>query len=178
LHKKPRNSGEWKQPATRTLLQNTTGQVEHRHTGCPNGLDCFHHYDRALADAKKTGKPLLIDFTGWACVNCRKMEASVWTHPEVDKRLREDVVLVSLYVDDKRELPVEQQTIKKLGNKDFVIKTIGNKWSYFQAERFHINSQPYYVLVDGNEKILSVSEGYNPSPQAYVNFLDAGINLN
>ncbi|MEX2336715.1 MAG: cytochrome c biogenesis protein CcdA [Fulvivirga sp.] len=166
---------EWKQPTGQALIQNATGKTEQEHTGCPNGLDCFHDYDRALAHAKKTGKPLLLDFTGWACVNCRKMEANVWTHPEVEKRLREDVILVSLYVDDKRELPIDQQTIKKLGDKEFVIKTIGDKWSYFQAKRFQINSQPYYVLVDNNERTMSVSEGYNPSAQAYINFLDAGI---
>jgi thioredoxin-related protein len=117
----------------------------------------------------------LIDFTGWACVNCRKMEANVWTNPEVDRRLRKDVVLVSLYVDDKRELPQAEQTVKKLGSKDFVIKTIGNKWSYFQADKFQINSQPYYVMVDGNGKTLSISSGYNSSVDAYINFLDEGI---
>ncbi len=79
--------------------------------------------------ARQTGKPLLVDFTSWACVNCRKMEANVWTHPEVEKRLREDVILVSLYVDDKREFPLSEQGTKRLGNKDFSIKTIGNKWS-------------------------------------------------
>lgn len=100
------------------------------------------------------------------------MEAQVWTDPEVDRRLQEEVVLVSLYVDDKRELPEAEQTVKKLGNKDFAIKTIGNKWSYFQAERFSINSQPYYVLLDTTEKVLSISEGYNPSVEAYLEFLD------
>lgn len=166
---------EWKQPASQASLQNTVGRVEQQNHACPNGLDCFHDYDEALAVAKKTGKPLLIDFTGWACVNCRKMEANVWTHPEVEKRLRQEVILVSLYVDDKRKLPEEEQTVKKLGDKDFVIKTIGNKWSYFQAERFQINSQPYYVLVDGNERTLSVSQGYNPSAKAFIDFLNAGL---
>jgi thiol:disulfide interchange protein len=166
---------EWKQPTIQNVTQNLSLPAKQHEGECPNGLDCFHDYDEALAYAKQSGKPLLVDFTGWACVNCRKMEANVWTHPEVDKRLREDVVLVSLYVDDKRELPEAEQTIRKLGNKDFVIKTIGNKWSYFQAKRFEINSQPYYVLIDANEKTLSVSEGYNPSVQAYIKFLDAGI---
>lgn len=165
---------EWKQPVLQSSLQ-TTEKVAGQHLGaCPNGLDCFHDYDEALAHAKDTGKPLLVDFTGWACVNCRKMEANVWTHPEVERRLREDVILVSLYVDDKRELPEAEQTIRKLGKKDFVIKTIGNKWSYFQAERFNINSQPYYVLMDAQENVLGVSEGYNSSVPDYIDFLDSG----
>lgn len=165
---------EWKQPVAGSSPK-TVGKPDGQHQGeCPNGLDCFHDYDEALVYAKTTGKPLLIDFTGWACVNCRKMEASVWTNPEVEKRLREDVILVSLYVDDKRALPEAEQTVKKLGNKDFVINTIGNKWSYFQAHRFNINSQPYYVLMDANENVLGISEGYNPSVPAYLDFLDSG----
>ena len=174
---------EWKQkPGQSPALfqaeskdQGSREQAQHLAGDCPNGLDCFHDYDKALAYAKQAGKPLLVDFTGWACVNCRKMEANVWTDPQVDRLLREEVILVSLYIDDKRALPEAEQTVKKLGSKDFVIKTIGNKWSYFQAERFNINSQPYYVLVDGNGKTLSISKGYSSSVQAYVDFLDEGI---
>ena len=167
---------EWKQPVVHSSQSMQTAEKQAGlHQGeCPNGLDCFHDYDEALAYARESGKPMLIDFTGWACVNCRKMEASVWTNPEVDKRLREEVILVSLYVDDKRELPEAEQTVKKLGNKDFVIKTIGNKWSYFQADRFNINSQPYYVMMDAGENVLGISEGYNPSVPAYLDFLDSG----
>lgn len=174
---------EWRQspgqsPASfqaETQGQRSSDQTRHQDGNCPNGLDCFHDYDEALAFAKQSGKPLLVDFTGWACVNCRKMEANVWADPEVDRRLREDVILVSLYVDDKRELPAAEQTVKKLGSKDFAIKTIGNKWSYFQADRFQINSQPYYVMVDGNGETLSISSGYNSSVEAYIDFLDRGI---
>lgn len=141
---------------------------------CPNDLPCFHDYDEALAYAKKVNKPLMIDFTGWACVNCRKMESQVWTDHEVDKRLRNDVVLVSLYVDDKRALPADQQTEKELGGKKFKIKTIGNKWSYMQALKYKTNSQPQYILLDKNEEMLNEPTSYDPDIQKYINWLDNG----
>lgn len=143
---------------------------------CPNDLPCFHDYDEALAYAKKTGKPLMIDFTGWACINCRKMEEQVWTDPEVDKHIRNEVVLVSLYVDDKTELPADQQTVKKLGERDFKIKSIGNKWSYFQASRYKTNTQPQYVLIDNNEEMLTTETAhYDPDIKKYIDWLDSGI---
>lgn len=148
----------------------------HRQEHCPNNLPCFHDYDEALAYARKVKKPLMIDFTGWACVNCRKMEAQVWTDPEVDKRLRNDVVLVSLYVDDKTELPENEKTIKKLGDRDFKIKTIGNKWSYMQGNLYKTNAQPQYILVDANEQMLTKSTAhYDPNIQKYIRWLDEGI---
>lgn len=153
-----------------------SGSSDHKQEECPNQLPCFHDYDEALAYAKKANKPLLIDFTGWACNNCRKMESQVWTDPEVDKRLRNDVVLVSLYVDDKTKLPEEQQTTKKLGDQTKHIKTIGNKWSYMQAERYKTNSQPQYILVDTNERMLTNrTTSYNPSVELYITWLDEGI---
>lgn len=165
---------EWQQPSPANAAANGVAEIAKHASGCPNGLNCFHDYEEALAYARKENKPLLLDFTGWACVNCRKMEANVWTNAEVDKRLREDIVLVSLYVDDKRELPKEEQTTKWLGDKAFAVKTIGNKWSYFQAQRFQINSQPYYVLLDGDEKALGVFDGYDPSTSNYIQFLKEG----
>ncbi|MEI6488891.1 MAG: cytochrome c biogenesis protein CcdA [Bacteroidota bacterium] len=144
---------------------------------CPNDLPCFHDYDEALKYAKKVGKPLMLDFTGWACVNCRKMESQVWTDSEVDKRLRNDVVLVSLYVDDKTELSANQQSTKKLGERDFSIKTIGNKWSYMQANVYKTNTQPQYILIDANEKMLTaITAHYDPDIKKYINWLDEGIN--
>ncbi|MFY9310356.1 MAG: cytochrome c biogenesis protein CcdA [Bacteroidia bacterium] len=144
---------------------------------CPNRLPCFHDYNEALEYAKKVEKPLLIDFTGLACINCRKMEAQVWSDPEVDKRLRNEIVLVSLYVDDKKELPLNEQTIKKLGDRDFTIKTIGNKWSYMQADRYKTNAQPQYVLVDHNEQMLTKETAhYDPDIPKYIRWLDEGIN--
>ncbi len=152
-------------------------EANYKKEHCPNNLPCFHDYDEALAYAKKVGKPLMIDFTGWACVNCRKMESQVWTDAEVDKRLREQVVVVSLYVDDKNELSADQQTVKKLGDRDFSIKTIGNKWSYFQADRYKTNTQPQYILIDNNEQMLTEkSASYDPDIQKYIQWLDSGIN--
>lgn len=142
---------------------------------CPNNLPCYHDYDEALAAARASGKPLMIDFTGWACVNCRKMESEVWTDPEVDKRLRNDVILVSLYVDDKKQLPDSQKTVKKLGDRDFKINTIGNKWSYFQASKYGTNAQPQYILLDHKEEMLSSPTDYDPDIQKYIKWLDDGI---
>lgn len=151
--------------------------VSQKREHCPNQLPCFHDYDEALAYAKKVNKPLMIDFTGWACVNCRKMESQVWTNSEVDKRIRNEVVLVSLYVDDKTSLPEDQQTVKKLGDRDFKIKTVGNKWSYLQANIYKTNTQPQYVLLDTNEKMLTKETAhYDPDVDLYVKWLDEGIN--
>lgn len=166
---------EWK---SNTQTNNTTlnSNIDEVHKSeCPNNLNCFHDYDEALAHAKKVNKPLMVDFTGWACVNCRKMEGNVWTDAKIDKLLRNDVVLVSLYVDEQLELPESEKTTKQLGGKTYNINTVGNKWSYFQAKKFNINSQPYYVLLDNNEKTLSLSAGYNADINAYEKFLTTGI---
>ena len=159
-----------------SVEMNANSKTDHKKEHCPNELPCFHDYDEALAYAKKVGKPLMLDFTGWACVNCRKMESQVWPDPEVDKRLRNDVVLVSLYVDDKKELPTDQQVVKKLGDREFTIKTIGNKWSYMQANVYQTNSQPQYILIDHNEKMLtSATAHYDPDIKKYIDWLDEGI---
>lgn len=158
------------------MTSNLNSKTDHKKEHCPNELPCFHDYDEALAYAKKVGKPLMLDFTGWACVNCRKMESQVWPDPEVDKRLRNEVVLVSLYVDDKNELPADQQVVKKLGDREFTIKTIGNKWSYMQANVYQTNSQPQYIMIDHNEKMLtSKTAHYDPDIKKYINWLDEGI---
>lgn len=132
-------------------------------------------YAAALAKAKAEGKPLMIDFTGWACVNCRKMEENVWPNTEVIKRLSEKYVIVSLYVDDKMELPTEEQRMSEFfqGKK---IKTLGNKYSEMQAKYFGANTQPYYVLVSPDEKLLTKPMGYTPDVKEYVSFLDCGLN--
>lgn len=140
---------------------------------CPHNLNCFHDYNLAFNYAKEIGKPLLVDFTGWSCVNCRKMEDKVWVDPEVLKRLRQDYVLVSLYVDDKKELPENEKGVSKTtGNK---IKTIGNKWSDLQTERYQTNTQPFYVLLDNNEELLNKPKGYDPSIENFIKFLDEGL---
>jgi thiol:disulfide interchange protein len=158
------------------VVMNGADGADHKQEHCPNQLPCFHDYDEALAYAKKVHKPLMLDFTGWACVNCRKMESQVWPDPEVDRRLRNDVVLVSLYVDDKKELPQDQQTTKTLGDSKYKIKTIGNKWSYLQADRYKTNTQPQYILLDNNEMMLTKEPAnYDPSITSYITWLDEGI---
>ncbi|MFI5218206.1 MAG: protein-disulfide reductase DsbD family protein [Bacteroidia bacterium] len=140
---------------------------------CPHNLNCFHDYDEGLAYAKTQGKPVMIDFTGWSCVNCRKMEDNVWSDSKVLKKLLNDYVLISLYVDDKETMPVEKQyTSATTGKK---IKTTGNKWSDFQATKYQTNSQPYYVLLDNNEKLLAKPRGYTPDITTYTQFLDEGL---
>ena len=109
----------------------SVGDPEH----CPHQLNCFHDYDEGLAYAKSVGKPVMLDFTGWACVNCRKMEEQVWSDPSVLKILRNDLVLISLYVDEKTPLPEKEQIEVQIGSKTKKLKTVGNKWSYLQATK-------------------------------------------
>jgi len=142
---------------------------------CPHGLNCFHDYEEGMAYAKETGKPVMVDFTGWACVNCRKMEEQVWSDPRVLNRLRNDVVLISLYVDEKTRLPKDKQyTSETTGKK---VKTIGNKWSDFQASRFGTNSQPYYVILNHQGDQLHESAAYDPDIEAFIDWLDRGKEL-
>ena len=143
------------------------------HAACPHNLNCFHDYDEALAHAKEVNKPLMIDFTGWACVNCRKMEEKVWKDPAVLSRLANEVVLVSLYVDEKIELPEDEQYVSEVTGKK--IKTIGNKWSDFQITRYQSNSQPYYIIIDHSEKPLLESAAYDPDIPKFIEWLDRGI---
>ncbi len=139
----------------------------------PHNLDAFFDYEQGLAYAKQQNKPVLVDFTGHSCVNCRKMEAAVWSDAEVLKRLKKDYVLISLYVDDKTELPVNEQYISTYSGKK--IKTIGNKWSDLQAATFKTNSQPYYVLLNSDKKVLVAPQAYNLDIKNYVDFLDSGL---
>lgn len=139
---------------------------------CPHDLTCFHDLEEGMAYAKQQDKPAMIDFTGWSCVNCRKMEDKVWSHPKILKKLSEDYVLISLYVDDKKLLPEGEQYISATGKK---IKTTGNKWSDVQASRFNTNSQPYYVLLDNNGNLLAEPRGYTPDVDTYAQFLDEGL---
>jgi thiol:disulfide interchange protein DsbD len=135
----------------------------------------YTDYYEALEVARKEKKPLLVDFTGWACVNCRKMEESVWTQPEISKILSNDVILVSLYVDERKLLPKDEQTVKSYGGKDFKIKTVGNKWTYMEVERYGTNAQPFYVMLDQNEEQLSGSAAYDSDPQVFLDFLEEGL---
>ena len=140
----------------------------------PLGLDAFFDYDEARVYAQRVNKPIIIDFTGNACVNCRKMEANVWPDPAVLQRLRHDYVLVQLYVDDKTALAPAEQVVSKYSGRQ--LRTIGNKWSDFQASRYQANSQPFYVLLDPRtERLLAPPQGANYDPNNFLAFLDKGL---
>ncbi|MDO5977838.1 protein-disulfide reductase DsbD family protein [Flavivirga spongiicola] len=147
---------------------------EGAHLLAPHDILAFNDYDKGLAYAKKIGKPVMIDFTGWACVNCRKMEQNVWPKPEVLQILKNDVVLISLYVDDKRKLEADEVTDSKLrpGKK---LKYIGQKWSELQTIKYKANSQPFYVLMDHNEDNLIDPVAYTPDVEEYLSWLKNGI---
>ena len=135
----------------------------------------YRDYDEAMAVAIAQNKPLLLDFTGWACVNCRKMEEQVWTDNRVSKILNNDVILVSLYVDDRTKLPEEEWTLEEYGGKEFYIRTIGKKWSYLQASQFDRNAQPFYVLLDHNGTQIGGSAGYDPNPDAFLEYINDAL---
>lgn len=133
-------------------------------------------YEKALKMAKEQNKPILIDFTGWACVNCRKMEENVWPTEEVKTLIEKEYILVSLYVDDRKLLPENEQFLFTTGNgfkKE--IKTIGDKYATMQTENFSNNSQPYYVLISPDEKLLTHPVGYTPNAHEYAEWLKCGL---
>ena len=145
---------------------------EHAHKG-PHGIVAFHDYEKGLSYAKKVGKPILLDFTGYACVNCRKMEDFVWSKPQILPILKDDFVLISLYVDAKEELPKEEQYVSKETGKEIV--SVGNKWSDYQITRYKNNAQPYYIILDDNGKDLNKPVGYTPDVEEYKAWLDKGL---
>ncbi len=147
---------------------------EGAHLLAPHDILAFNDYDTGLAYAKKVGKPVLIDFTGKACVNCRKMEQNVWVKPKVLKMLKNDVILISLYVDDKRPLPANEVVDSKLkpGKK---LKYIGQKWSELQTIKYKTNTQPMYVLMDHNENNLIAPVAYTPDVDTYHAWLIKGV---
>lgn len=143
-------------------------------TDCPHNLSCFHDYDEGMAYAKAQGKPVFIDFTGYNCANCRKMEQDVWVDPAVMKHLSDDYVLISLYVDDKEELPAAQQYVSKFSGQ--TIKTKGKKWGDMEASRFGKQAQPLYAVIDHHERLLSNSwVGYKNDSRLYTQFLREGL---
>lgn len=147
---------------------------EHAYHG-PHGIPVFHDYDYALAYAKEIGKPLMLDFTGHACINCRKMEDQVWSDDLVKKLLTDSVVVVSLHVDEKLSLPVDKQIKDEKGK---LLKTVGDKWSYMQRTRYGQQTQPQYILIDQDEEKLMPSTTYTSSSDRVKEFkkwLDDGI---
>jgi len=142
---------------------------------CPLGLDCFKDFEEGVAYAQEANKPILLDFTGWACVNCRKMEENVWSDPSVYPILKEDYVLISLYVDDRKELPESEQFDFKFDNgRVKAIETIGQKWGTFQTVNFNAASQPYYVLLSPNLEILNEAVQY-VDVETYETWLKSGL---
>ncbi|WP_298782107.1 protein-disulfide reductase DsbD [uncultured Polaribacter sp.] len=143
---------------------------------CPLGLDCYKDFDEGLAAAKKTNKPILLDFTGWACVNCRKMEENVWSEQDIYQTLKEDYILISLYVDDnEKKLPKELQfDFLKPNGKVKKIETYGDKWATFQVINFKNASQPYYVLLSPELEILNNTQQYTDR-DTYYSWLKEGL---
>ena len=139
----------------------------------PHDIISFYDYDQGMAYAKKVNKPVMLDFTGHACVNCRKMEERVWSDPRVLQVLKNKVVLISLYVDDKRQLPENEQYTSDINGKK--VTTIGKKWSEFQIKKYKANAQPYYVLLDHDGNNLNEHTAYNPDADDYLAWLNEGI---
>ncbi|MEM9822716.1 MAG: cytochrome c biogenesis protein CcdA [Bacteroidota bacterium] len=139
---------------------------------CANNLDCFKDYYEGLAYSRETKKPILLDFTGHGCVNCRKTEEHIWVRDEVWKKLKDDFVLISLYVDDRKKL--DGTFVSKYTNKK--IRNIGGKWTDFQVVNFNQNSQPLYVMMTPDEKVLAKPRGYKDDVDGYAEFLECGLN--
>ena len=133
----------------------------------------FNDFDAGMEYARQQGKPVMIDFTGYGCVNCRKMELAVWTDPTVSKILNDDYVLITLYVDEKTKLP-EPVKVNENGT-ERTLRTVGDKWSYLQRSKFGANAQPFYVLIDNEGKPLNKSYSYDEDIQKYVEFLQTGL---
>lgn len=144
---------------------------------CPNNLNCFKDLKTGIEHAKKVNKPIILDFTGYACVNCRKMEEHIWPNHKIDNYLRNHFVLISLYVDDKKELPSEEQIEVNRVNGDVkTLKNYGHKWANYQTQFFNTNSQPYYALLNSDgTQILNKPVGYTPNEKKYINFLECGL---
>ena len=133
----------------------------------------YHSYEEGMAAAKAQGKPVLIDFTGFGCVNCRKMEAAVWTDPTVADMLNNQYVLISLYVDDKT--PLAEPVEVSLNGQQRTLRTVGDKWSYLQASKFGANAQPYYIAIDNDGRPLNHAYGFKEDVAAYIDYLQQGL---
>ncbi|HEX7585203.1 MAG TPA: thioredoxin family protein, partial [Prolixibacteraceae bacterium] len=139
----------------------------------PHGLEGYFDYEQGMACARKQNKPVFIDFTGHGCVNCREMEANVWSDPRVLDRLRNNFIVIALYVDDKSTLPESEWITSTYDGK--VKKTLGKKYADFQITRYGVNAQPYYVLLDGKEQLLVQPKAYDLNADHFVEFLDAAL---
>lgn len=145
-------------------------------TDCPQNLTCFKNLDEGVEYAREIGKPIMLDFTGHACVNCRKMEEHVWPKKEVYNYLKNDFVLVSLYVDDRTELKESERVeVEKPGGGKRKLRTVGQRWAHFQTSHFNINSQPYYALMTPEGQVLNHPVAYTPDASEYAEFLKCGL---
>lgn len=143
---------------------------------CPPGINCFNDLEEGLKYAESVGRPIMLDFTGWGCVNCRKMEEQVWSDPGVIERLNNSVVLISLYVDERIDLPVSEQYVSEFSGKK--ITKVGQKWSDFEATEFGTNAQPYYVILNHDSyEPLNGSAAYDPDIQKFKNWIDEGVGI-
>ena len=140
---------------------------------CANDLDCFKDYQEGLAYAREVKKPVLLDFTGYGCVNCRKMEEHVWVDDRVWQKLAKDFVLISLYVDDRKPL---EEVLLSLPRQE-KLRNVGNKWSDFQIVNFEQNSQPLYVMMAPDERVLAAPRGYKEGVSEYIQYLDCGLEV-
>ena len=133
----------------------------------------YKDYEQGMEAARAQGKPVIIDFTGFGCVNCRKMEAAVWSDANVAKRLTDDYILISLYVDDKT--PLAEPVVVNENGQQRTLRTVGDKWSYLQRVKFGANTQPFYVLIDNDGNPLNGSRSYDEDIQKYLDFLQKGL---
>jgi len=140
----------------------------------PHGLLSFTDYYEGLEAARRVGKPIFLDFTGLGCANCRKMEANVWSDPRVLQMLANDFVKISLFVDDRTPLPAEEQFVSTIFGRERTIRTVGQKWSVFQAERYGVNTQPYYILLDHQENSLAPAHAFDLNIDRFIAFLETG----
>jgi thiol:disulfide interchange protein DsbD len=174
----PYGVGYTQLPDYSTSSSNHDNVPDGQHLG-PQGLMVFHDYNKGVEYAKTVNLPIMLDFTGWACVNCRKMEEQVWSDPEIKNMLANDVVLISLYVDERIKLPENEQYETTIAGKKKKVKTVGDKWTVLQTERFKTNSQPYYVILDHDENQLGEAANYQDYGKIplFKNWLKEGIAL-
>jgi thiol:disulfide interchange protein DsbD len=139
---------------------------------CPHNIPCFYDFKKGLAHAREVDKPVLVDFTGYSCENCRRMEDNVWSEPDILSMLKEDYVLVSLYVDKRKKLPKGEQYVSEVTGEE--VTTEGEKWIDFQISCFNHNAQPFYVPLDHQGDKLADPKGYVDA-QTYRKFLQKGL---
>lgn len=143
---------------------------------CEAGVEPLRDYENALQVARRENKPILIDFTGWACVNCRRMEENVWPNEKVKNLMKNEFVVVSLFVDERAKLPISEQTrYKPKNSEERSIVTVGDKWATFQSENFHAVSQPQYAIISPDEVALTKTKAYTPNAKEFADWLECGL---